>query len=58
MPLKHGYSRKSIAGNIRTEERHGRSHAQAVAIALSTARTAAQKAHRPSKAPARRQRGK
>lgn len=54
MPLVHGYSRRSIASNIRTEERHGRSHAQAVAIALDVARAAALDAGKPGKAPARR----
>lgn len=37
MPLKKGSSRKVIAANIKTEEAAGRSHKQAVAIALSEA---------------------
>lgn len=47
MPLKKGYSEKSIGKNIATEmKKHPR--AQAVAIALSVARTAAEKAHKPA----------
>lgn len=38
MPLKSGSSRSAISSNIRTEERFGRPHKQAVAIALSQAR--------------------
>lgn len=46
MPLKRGYSPKSIAKNIATEmKKHPRmSNQQAVAIALSTARAAATRA--------------
>lgn len=40
MPLKRGYSRKTISRNIRTEMRHGKPQRQAIAIALSTARKA------------------
>jgi hypothetical protein len=38
MPLVKGYSQKSIAKNIKTEIKAGRSRKQAVAIALSVAR--------------------
>ena len=44
MPLKKGYSAKSISKNIRTEIRHGKPKKQAVAIALSIARSARKKA--------------
>jgi len=48
MPIKKGYSTKTIGKNISYEmKKPGVSQAQAVAIALSTARTAAQKAHKP-----------
>jgi len=40
MPLKRGYSRKTISKNIRTMMREGRPQKQAVAIALNTARRA------------------
>jgi len=54
MPLKKGYSRKSIGKNISTEEKAGKPLKQAIAIALSTARKAAEKAGKPSKEPKRR----
>lgn len=54
MPLKKGYSRKSIGANIKTEEKVGRPRKQAIAIALNTARKAAEKAGKPSKAPKRK----
>jgi hypothetical protein len=43
MPLKRGYGAKTISGNIRKEIRSGRPQAQAVAIALSSARKSAPK---------------
>jgi hypothetical protein len=43
MPLKHGYSKKSIASNIRTEMKHGKKQKQAIAIALSVAEKARKK---------------
>lgn len=44
MPLRKGYSKKTISRNIATEIRAGRSRSQAVAIAYSVARKAAPKA--------------
>jgi hypothetical protein len=43
MPLKAGYSRSAISSNIKTERAAGKPKAQAVAIALNTARRSAKK---------------
>lgn len=40
MPLKKGYSPKTIGKNIKTEMKHGKPRKQAIAIALATARKA------------------
>jgi hypothetical protein len=44
MPLIQGYSKKSIAENIRREIQAGKSPAQAKAIAMSVAKKAKKKA--------------
>lgn len=54
MPLKKGYSKKSVSSNISKEMHAGKPQKQAVAIALETARRAAMKAGKPSKAPRRK----
>lgn len=46
MPLKKGYSRKTVSHNIRIEEQTGKPHRQAVAIALSIADKARRRRHR------------
>ena len=47
MPLKKGYSRKTIGENITTLRREGKPKRQATAIALNKARQAAPKGKGP-----------
>lgn len=46
MPLRRGYGRRTIAKNIQTEIRAGRSPAQAAAIAYAMARKSAPRSQR------------
>jgi hypothetical protein len=49
MPMKKGYSNKTVSKNIAMEMKAGKPQKQAVAVALSTARKAAMKAGKAPK---------
>lgn len=51
MPLKKGFSRRSIASNISKMRSEGATQAQAVAASLETARRAAEEKGVPEKGP-------
>lgn len=49
MPLKMGYSQKSVSANIKEEMKRGKPQKQAIAIALSVAAEAKKKARKRKK---------
>ncbi len=51
MPMKQGYSKKTIGKNIAMEMKSGKPQKQAVAMALGMATKSAKAAGKPSKAP-------
>jgi len=51
MPMKQGYSKKTIGKNVAMEMKSGKPRKQAVAMALSMASKSAKSAGKPRKAP-------
>ena len=51
MPMKQGYSKKTVGKNIAMEMKSGKPQKQAVAMALGMASKSAKAAGKPSKAP-------
>ena len=51
MPMKKGYSDKTISKNVKMEMKSGKPQKQAVAMALGMASKSAKAAGKPSKAP-------
>jgi hypothetical protein len=49
MPLKQGYSKKSVSSNVRKSMKEGKPQKQAVAIALNVAKKAKAKAAKGKK---------
>jgi len=51
MPMKQGYSDKTVSKNIKMEMKAGKPQKQAVAMALGMASKSAKETGKPSKAP-------
>lgn len=49
MPLKKGYSKKTVSKNIKTEMAHGKKQDQAIAISLAVAKKAKEKKKKAKK---------